>query len=112
MTAHTGFFTSPPVGGSITINATTRGDIDLGAGNAYNHFWLMPTTDATVSVVRSDSTSQAPTSASSTAAAGAFCAIPAYAKAPFQIGPGRYIGLYNFGAASITVYYTAGTAPS
>jgi len=113
MTAHTGYFTEAPYGGSITIAATTRGDIYLGDGNTFNHIWLMPTTDATISLVRSDSTSQAPTSASSTAATGAFLAIPAYGKCTYQVGGnGRYIGLYNFGGAPVTIYYTVGKAPS
>lgn len=113
MTAHTGYFTEAPSGGAITIAGTTRGDIDLGAGNTFNHIWLMPTTDVTISLVRSSSTSQAPTSATSTAAAGAFLAIPAYGKFPYQVsGNGQYIGLYNFGGAPVTIYYTVGKAPS
>lgn len=112
MSGHSFLFTGDPYGGAITIAATTRGDINLGSGNTYNMVWLMPTTDVTISVVRSDSTSQAPTSASATAAAGAFVAIPAYGRFALETKTSQYVGLYNFGAASITVYYTAGTAPS
>lgn len=112
MSGHGSLFVGATKAAAVTINATTAGNIDLGAGNSFNLFAIYCLTDATYTYDRAASTGTALTSLSSTAAEGACAAPAAYSRVIHQGGSGRYLNFYNLGGASITLYVTAGTAPA